>query len=642
MKHKRTQPEPVFFPLIKQAFVLNKSPFPWSKSLLAGLCAALPVMIGMLFGSLQYGLLAGIGGFTYLYVFHIPYAQRAKKLFFAFTGIAAAVGLGTLLAPYPLGSALMVGFIGMSVTFIFGALKITGPAAIFFVLVFLLSTGMPVDPGLAPLRVGLVLLGGIFSWSVAMVGFLFNPHGPETAAVNRAYAELADFLEAVGTERLSEQRHRFVSVLNAAENTLLAGYIPLRTTDHYKRIFLLIHQAHDLYSDILEHVHEQDQPLPKELSKLARVISDAIDPKGVKAVNKAELPESNNTHVQQLAQKLDRCVRILKEPVVEDIKISKPSLMTVFAGAFDKHSIVFLTSVRFGIVLAIAAIIAISFDFNRSYWIPLSCAAVMSGATIIATFHRAIQRSVGTMLGILIASSILFFHPESYMIPLLIFLFTFLTELAIVFNYAVAALFITPNALLLAESTTQMHNVPFFASARVVDVLIGSAIGLLGTLLISRRHASNLLPLLMAKTIRSQQQFILALFSEYGKDTDLDDSIENRKMQTNLTNLRIVYNTALGELSKNRSRTELFLPVIFSIEQLGYLLEASTQKDRPALSDQELAQLMLAFEVMAKSAEQQRAFSQKPIPELKDFKKLQKEIHDLQHALTVSMNADAT
>ncbi|MBN3545068.1 hypothetical protein [Fictibacillus barbaricus] len=176
----------------------------------------------------------------------------------------------------------------------------------------------------------------------------------------------------------------------------------------------------------------------------------------------------------------------------------------------------------------------------------------------------------------------------------------------------------------------------------MVDVLIGSAIGLLGTLLISRRHASNLLPHLMAKTIRSQQQFLLALFSEYGKDTDLDDSAENRKMQTNLTNLRIVYNTALGELSKNRSRTELLLPVIFSLEQLGYLIEASVQKKRPSLSDQELAQLMLAFEVMAKSAEQQRAFSQKPIPELKDFKKLQKEIHDLQYGLTVSMNANAT
>ena len=119
--NKPTQPEPAFHRLLKQAFVLNKSSFPWSKSLLAGLCSALPVVIGLLFGSLQYGLLAGIGGFTYLYVFHIPYAQRAKKLFFAFTGIAAAVGLGTLLAPYPLASALMVGLIGMTVTFIFGA-----------------------------------------------------------------------------------------------------------------------------------------------------------------------------------------------------------------------------------------------------------------------------------------------------------------------------------------------------------------------------------------------------------------------------------------------------------------------------------------------------------------------------------------
>lgn len=67
--------------LLQQALKVNKKPFPWVKAFLAGLAAGLPVIIGILFGELEYGLLTGMGGFTYLYVFNIPYAQRAKNYF---------------------------------------------------------------------------------------------------------------------------------------------------------------------------------------------------------------------------------------------------------------------------------------------------------------------------------------------------------------------------------------------------------------------------------------------------------------------------------------------------------------------------------------------------------------------------------
>ena len=80
-----------------------------------------------------------------------------------------------------------MGIIGATAIFIFGALRITGPSAIFFVLVFAMTTGMPVHPELAPLRAGLVFLGGTLSWMIAMIGWFFNPHGPETGVVKRVY-----------------------------------------------------------------------------------------------------------------------------------------------------------------------------------------------------------------------------------------------------------------------------------------------------------------------------------------------------------------------------------------------------------------------------------------------------------------------
>ena len=67
----------------------------------------------------------------------------------------------------------MMGIIGASVFFIFGALKITGPSAVFFVLSFALATGMPVDKS-APLRGGLVLMGGALSWIICMLGWFLT------------------------------------------------------------------------------------------------------------------------------------------------------------------------------------------------------------------------------------------------------------------------------------------------------------------------------------------------------------------------------------------------------------------------------------------------------------------------------------
>ena len=164
---------------------------------------------------------------------------------------------------------------------------------------------------------------------------------------------------------------------------------------------------------------------------------------------------------------------------------------------FDKNSIVFISAIRFGVITSIAAIIAYEFNLERSYWVPLSCVAVLSGATIVATFHRAIQRGIGTIVGILIARIILAIQPSGYIIALFILLLTFITELFIVKNYGLAALFFTPSALLMAENTSHgSFSFSYVASARVIDVLIGSAIGLLGVWVVGRRSASSRLPYL--------------------------------------------------------------------------------------------------------------------------------------------------
>lgn len=620
----------------KQAFEIKKNPFPWIKALSAGIAAALPVFIGLLLGNLAYGLLAGIGGFTYLYVFNQPYHQRAKKIFFVMVGLALSVVLGTLLAPYQLGTAIMMGIIGASVFFLFGALKITGPSAVFFVLSFALATGMPVDQSLAPLRGGLVLMGGALSWIICMLGWFFNPHGPESLAVGKVYRELGAFFDSMGTEKFNKARQGTVMAMKLAEDTLLAGFSNRRSSDELKRLFLLNEHANAIFLEALEISLNKNIVLPQELGQSVHALAGSIASK-TKNKKKILQPDQMTEEVEELFMKIYNADAIMNEPVKkidQAATISKPFLKTIFLGAFDKNSIVFLSSVRYGTILTIAAIIAYSADFNRSYWIPLSCAAVMSGSTIIATFHRAVQRTFGTVIGLLIASLILAAVHKEFIIVLIILCLTFITELFIVRNYGLAAMFFTPSALIMAEYSSQSYDFSFFATVRITDIVVGSLIGLIGSLLLGSRSASSLLNHLIAKTIRSQGQLLLMAFSEKDNDLAIDESSERNKMQTNMVNLLTVYNASLGEIFKNKARLESLCPVIFSIEQMGYYLNASLKSsERPVLSERKLAQLLYVFETMAIAADKGRSHTSKEVPEIEGYSKIRREILDLQEAL---------
>jgi uncharacterized membrane protein YccC len=304
-----------------------------------------------------------------------------------------------------------------------------------------------------------------------------------------------------------------------------------------------------------------------------------------------------------------------------------------FIKAFDKDSIVFVNSVRYGIILAISAIIAYKCSFTRAYWVPLSCSSAMMGATIIGTFHRAAQRSIGTIIGLVLAIFILSLRPQGLMLVIITMILTSITELFIVKSYALAAIFITPNALLLAEAGTHIYDFSYFATARVIDSVIGVAIGLIGTYLMSRRSASSRLPGLMTKLIRSQSQVLVRLTSDR---TNNDLKWIKEKLDINFMNFKIAYDTALGEIPNNKEMLEIMWPAVFSLEHITYLLEQCCALDEHLnLSDEDLAQLLLVLEKMAGAIEQRQLVQPIKFAIIDEVSKFCEEINQLQEALSI-------
>ena len=136
---------------------------------------------------------------------------------------------------------------------------------------------MPVDPSLAPLRAGLVFLGGAFSWVIGMVGWFNNPHGPEKVAVKKVYAELTIFIESVGTEGDDSSKQQIEASLKSAEELLMAGYIPWRVSETFKRLVLLNQEANNVFLFVIENVGQLEGKLPNEIGATLRSISSKID-----------------------------------------------------------------------------------------------------------------------------------------------------------------------------------------------------------------------------------------------------------------------------------------------------------------------------------------------------------------------------
>lgn len=633
--------EPILIPLftvIKQAFKIKKGPIPWEKALSAALCAGFPVIIGYLIGQIQLGLLSGIGSFSYLYVFNEPYAQRAKKLFFVAIGISLSVGLGTLAAPSPSLVVLFIGFIGFITTFIFGVLKIPGPAAIFFVLSFIMTTGMPIDPSAAPFRAVIVLMSGIFAWFVSIVGWFINPHGPEIKVLKEVYLSLAAFCEAIGGEDVNQVRHRTVNALKDSDETLLSSYIPWKSSSIYDRLSLLNELANRLFIELLELSYNRQIKIPQKFSELIRELSCDIELKDTEKVKLSFTSQEFNQKYDKLFQiiyDMNKTIHTPSSNIEYEVNLLKPSLKMRFAKASDKDSIVFIRAVRYGVVLSLSTLVAFNFTFTRPYWIPLSCAAVMLGSTIMSTFYRALQRSIGTIIGLFVAIIILNLQPKGLMLAFTIMCLTTLTELFIPQNYALASAFITPNALLLAENSTHIHDVSYFATARITDIVIGSLIGLVGVYLIEHRSASSRLQDLIIKLIYSQSHVIVWLTSN--SKQNINDSTQQlkEKMIINLTNFKMAYTTALGEININEEMLEMMWPVTYSLEHISYLLDRTcATKGYLNLSDKDLAQLLFVYEKMGTAIAQEKLVQPMMLPIMNDTPKICQELNLLQEVLS--------
>jgi hypothetical protein len=138
-------------------------------------------------------------------------------------------------------------------------------------------------------------------------------------------------------------------------------------------------------------------------------------------------------------------------------------------------------SVVIGLAVGVSLLAAQALQLERAYWVPVSCLAVLQGATLRAVWNKQVHRILGTAVGLFLAWGLLAMPLDAWRVSLLMMVLTFLVETLVVRHYGLAVVFITPLTIFLADATRIGQGAPeAMLQARLLDIVLGSVVGVLG------------------------------------------------------------------------------------------------------------------------------------------------------------------
>jgi len=148
--------------------------------------------------------------------------------------------------------------------------------------------------------------------------------------------------------------------------------------------------------------------------------------------------------------------------------------------------------VRVAIVAVVGVLLGLVIDPTRTYWIVGSAVAVIGvAAARRAAVQRGLHRMLGTVVGAGVYALLALLHPSGLWLALLLGALQFTIELVVVRHYALALVFITPLVLLLTGAATGDIGSMDVAFERIVDTVVGAALGAVSGLLHPRAAAKT-------------------------------------------------------------------------------------------------------------------------------------------------------
>ena len=550
------------------------APTGWGHPLRAAACMAVPLTAGVITGHASYGMVASLGALSGLYGQAEPYRRRARLHAAVACALALAAVAGTLVADAAVAAVLVVGALAAVATFTCLVLEVGPPREHMIVLVALMTATLPMDPGGALARGGLVLAGGAVAWLIAMSGWLADRSRPERTATANALAAVAALLEAIAADApaLRVTRHQAALTARVANHAVAfasgAGANVLRAVQE---------QVDELLDAVVgaEMLHVPVRPdWPRTARALAAAVRHAAPPPVVGSDPHGGSPATTAAGGAGVAgleppgpridAALARIAAALDGRAPAGAAPTPPRRRVLL-----RHSLAVPAAVRAGIAIAVALALGHLLRVGQPYWIALTVSAVLQGSTLVTSLRRGIERTGGTLVGVLIAEGVALLRPAAGVLVALIVLLQLMIESVIATSYAVAVAFITPLTLLLADLGQPGLITEALLGGRIVDTLLGAALGIAAGRVLWPSAARTRIP---AAASRSVAAIGLLLLSGLREGADSPAARRDRAdLHVELLNLRAVADAALADRLGSAPVADVRWPVIAAIERLGYL-----------------------------------------------------------------------
>ncbi|GFN08561.1 hypothetical protein Smic_71170 [Streptomyces microflavus] len=222
---------------------------------------------------------------------------------------------------------------------------------------------------------------------------------------------------------------------------------------------------------------------------------------------------------------------------------------------------------------ALAGYLCAALGVGRPYWAIVTAASLYQ-ANVTLTWNRALQRTLGNLLGVLVFAAVL---PLSRTGPLALVLcclfFSFAAEALITRNYWLGSVAVTPMALLVLEFGGS-HPAGELIGDRVLDTVLGALAGFLAATLVTNRRATGRVERALEATARARTEAETAYAAP---SAELDRA--RRALTASLVELREAGDAAAGEWWQRALPEQELL----AAEQAGHrTLAATAQRLGPA------------------------------------------------------------
>nr|WSX23915.1 FUSC family protein [Streptomyces tubercidicus] len=501
----------------------------WHKPAVSALVAlAVPDLALYGLGRLDLILYTSAGAMCALYAHGLPYAARARTLPWVVVGMVASLGVALSAASLIASTALLVvcaSLVAAVHKMVCDATRIGPPGNVILTFIAASAFFVPQRLGQVPLHLALALGTGALAWLVCMAPALVRPRGPERIVVARALEAAAGLLRTeAGTGGgapvgVTHARHTAAAAVNAAWHTLFL--VPARTpaaSAARAGLERLLVRAESVLGATghaaLDEVAAEPAPYEARLTGAGAEAGLGAEAEADRLVGWArELRSGRPLPVVTLSTaQADELAGVAAEPAgiaAETASVTEKSAGVVAEAPAPRRrapgrprglravltrlapgSPLLPIGARVAVGCVLAGWASMGVGVGHPYWAVVSAASIYQANTTLS-WQRALQRTLGNLLGLLLYTALL---PLVHLGPLAMIALAlacqFGAEAGITRNYWLGSVCVTPMALLLTEFGSQVPATTLIAD-RWLDTVVGVAVGLACCVLVTNRRAAD-------------------------------------------------------------------------------------------------------------------------------------------------------